>query len=141
MLQIGLIQGKNPRELARHLTKLFGVQKSNAERLMRTELARVQTEAQRQSFERNGYEQYEFIALGNACDVCRAINGKHFDVKKMMPGENAPPMQPNCSCSTSAYMDREEFEKWLENQGRSGTITERTRILKINLQFFAEKDI
>lgn len=124
LLQTGLIQGKNPRELARHLTKLFGVQKSNAERLMRTELARVQTEAQRQSFERNGYEQYEFIALGNACDVCRALNGKHFDVKKMMPGENAPPMHPNCRCSTSTYMDREEFEKWLENQGKGDTTEE-----------------
>ena len=48
LLQTGLIQGRNPRELARHLTKLFGVRKSDAERLMRTELARVQIEAQKQ---------------------------------------------------------------------------------------------
>lgn len=94
LLQTGLIQGRNPRELAKHLTKLFGVRKSDAERLMRTELARVQIEAQKQSFERNGYDQYEFIALGSACGVCAALDGKHFDVKKMMPGENAPPMHP-----------------------------------------------
>lgn len=94
LLQQGLIQGRNPRQLARHLTKLFGVSKSNAERLMRTELARVQIDAQKQSFERNGFDQYEFIALGSACDICRALDGKHFDVKKMMPGENAPPIHP-----------------------------------------------
>lgn len=122
LLQTGLIQGKNPRELARHLTKLFGVQKANAERLLTTELARVQTEAQKQSLERNGYDQYVFNALGNACDICRAIDGKHFDVKKMLPGENAPPMHPNCRCSVAAYMDREEFEKWLNEQGKSDII-------------------
>ena len=57
LLQEGMIQGRNPRQLARHLTKRFGVSKSDAERLMRTELARVQTEAQKQSFEQNGFTQ------------------------------------------------------------------------------------
>lgn len=113
LLRQGLIQGKHPRELSRHLVKLFGISAYNAERLMRTELARVQTEAQKQSFERNGYEEYEFIALGlSACEVCRELDGKHFKIKNMMPGENAPPMHPNCRCSTSAYMDRDEFERW-----------------------------
>lgn len=116
LLQVGLIQGKHPRVLARHLVKLFGVRRSDAERLMQTELARVQTEAQKRSFERNGYDRYEFIALETACKVCKAINGKHFKVKDMMPGENAPPMHPNCRCSTAAYMDREEFERWLSEK-------------------------
>lgn len=113
LLQAGLIQGKHPRVLARHLTKLFGVRRSDAERLLRTELARVQTEAQKQSFERSGYDQYEFIALGTACGTCKNLDGKHFRVKDMMPGENAPPMHPNCRCSTAAYMDRSEIEKWM----------------------------
>lgn len=42
LLQTGLIQGRNPRQLATHLQKRFGVSQSNAERLMITELARVQ---------------------------------------------------------------------------------------------------
>ncbi|WP_173005791.1 minor capsid protein [Faecalicatena contorta] len=96
LLQIGMIQGRNPRVLARHLEKRFGVSKADAERLMRTELARVQTEAQKQSFEWNGFTKYEFIALGSACGICREMDGKHFDVEKMMPGTNAPPMHPNC---------------------------------------------
>ena len=94
LLQSGLIQGKNPRILAREIKKKFDVSTSNAERLMRTELARVQTEAQKQSFERNGFTQYTFLALGDACDVCKALDDKHFNVKDMMPGKNAPPMHP-----------------------------------------------
>lgn len=122
LLRQGLIQGRNPRVLARHLTKLFGVSKYNAERLMVTELARVQTEAQKQSFERNGYDQYEFIALGSACGICKELDGKHFKVKDMMSGENAPPMHPSCRCSVAAHMDDDEFEKWLESQGEDDII-------------------
>lgn len=126
LLQEGLIQGKNPRKLAGHLTKLFGVSKSNAERLMRTELARVQTEAQRQSFERNGFTQYEFVALGSACGVCKELDGKHFKVDEMMPGENAPPMHPNCRCSVAAYEDSEEYERWLDKQSNYFKIIEKS---------------
>ena len=94
LLQSGLIQGKNPRTLARELKKTFQTSTFNAERLMRTELARVQTEAQKQSFERNGFEEYEFIVNAGCCDVCQGLSGKRFKVAKMMPGENAPPMHP-----------------------------------------------
>ena len=104
LLQSGMIQGKNSRQLAKDLRKYYygpeylknGKKGAvyNTERLMRTELARVQTEAQRQSFERNGFTEYTFIALADCCEICAAINGKHFKVKDMMPGENAPPMHP-----------------------------------------------
>lgn len=116
LLQTGLIRGQHPRKLATHLKKRFGVSQYNAERLMITELARVQTEAQKLSFERNDYEEYQFHALGTACSVCRTLDQKHFLVKDMMLGKNAPPMHPRCRCSTSAYMDRATFDKWLEAQ-------------------------
>mgnify|MGYP001373179290 FL=1 len=109
-LKIGLIQGRNPRELARHISKVFGVSRNNAERLMQTELARVQTEAQKQSYERNGYDKYVFIAEPTACPICQALDDKVFDVKKMMPGTNASPMHPHCRCSTAAHADREALE-------------------------------
>ena len=113
LLQTGLIQGQHPRKLATHLRTRFGVSQSNAERLMTTELARVQTEAQKQSFDRNGFEEYTFLALGTACPICRALDEKHFKVTKMLPGTNAPPMHPRCRCSTAAYMDSKEYEAWI----------------------------
>lgn len=162
LLQSGLIQGKNPRVLARDLRKRFSVSVSNAERLMRTELARVQTEAQKQSFERNGFEQYTFLANVGCCPVCQKLNGKHFKVIHMLPGKNAPPMHPYCRCSTAAYEDSEEYEAWLDYLDKGGTTAEwkkiknkwekvennsgsdiikKKPILEMNLQRFAEKDI
>lgn len=124
LLQIGLIQGQNPRRLATHLRKRFGVSQSNAEGLMITELARVQTEVQKQSFERNGFEDYTFLALGDACPICKALDGKHFKVKKMMPGTNASPMHPRCRCSAAAYEDSEDYEAWLDFLDKGGTTEE-----------------
>lgn len=131
LLQTGLIQGKNPRRLAMHLRKRFGVSQSNAERLMITELARVQTEAQKQSFERNGFEEYTFLALGDACPICKALDEKHFKVAKMMPGTNAPPMHPRCRCSVAAYEDSEDYEEWLDFLDKGGT-TEEWNKIKLN---------
>lgn len=132
LLQQGLIQGKNPRAITKDLRQYWygkdpktgGGAKYCMERLMRTELARVQTEAQKQSFIRNGFDQYTFLANGGCCPFCFGLNGKHFDVAKMMPGENAPPMHPNCRCSTSAYEDSDEYEAWLDYLEQGGTTEE-----------------
>lgn len=123
-LERGLIQGKNPRVLARELNKVFNTGKYNCERLMRTELARVQIESQKKSYEKNGFEMYTFITNTGCCDKCNAIAGKHFYVKDMIPGENAPPMHPNCRCSTAPYSDRQEFEDWLDFISNGGTSEE-----------------
>lgn len=122
LLASGLIRGQNPKKFAKHLEKRFGVSAYNAQRLMTTELARVQTEAQKQSFVRNGFVEYEYIACSNsdACSICRALDGKHFKVDDMMPGENAPPMHPGCHCSVAAYMDDELYEEWINSYQEHG---------------------
>lgn len=140
LLQQGLIQGKGARALTKDLKKYIigenmhkmGGAAYCMERLMRTELARVQTEAQKQSFERNGFTMYTFICNENptkhgTCSWCRSLNGKHFKVKDMMPGENAPPLHPHCRCSTAAYEDDEEYEAWLQHLESGGTTEEWNR--------------
>ncbi len=133
LLQTGLIQGRNPRQLAVELRKYFNVSIGNSERLMRTELARVQTAAQKRSFEKNGFEEYEFIANGTACEKCAGLDGQHFKVAKMMPGTNAPPIHPNCRCSTAAYQDSAEYEAWLDFLDKGGS-TEEWQNIKRNGQ-------
>ena len=116
-LTLGLIQGESHVVLARNIRKVFGVSVRDSERLMQTELCRVRTEAAKQSYERNGTEEYEFLALGrNPCSICKGIDGKVFKVKNMMPGVNAPPMHPGCECTTTAYADREAFDRWLDGE-------------------------
>lgn len=126
LLQIGLIQGKNPKTLATELRKRFNVKQSDAERLMQTELARVQTDAQKKSYIENGFDEYEYIACGSSdvCDVCKALDGKHFKIKDMMPGLNAPPMHPRCHCSTAPSVDRKDYDEWLNYLEKGGTTAE-----------------
>jgi hypothetical protein len=131
------------------------------ERLMRTELARVQTEAQKQSFVRNGFDRYMFIVNGGCCPLCEEKDGKDFAVAKMMPGTNAPPMHPNCRCSTAAYEDSKEYEAWLDYLDKGGSTEEwnlqnaqktakalenskkgsTIKAYNIGVQFFANKSI
>lgn len=137
LLAEGLIQGRHPNALARHLQKRFGVQKSYAERLMRTELARVQIEAQKKSYENGGFEQYMFIATHSTrtCPVCAALDGKVFDIKSMVLATNAPPMHPNCRCSTAAYMDRAQVEKELGINNIFSSITSDEELYNKNAVF------
>ena len=145
LLQQGLIQGKGARAIAKDLRKYWygndpktgGGARYCMERLMRTELARVQTEAQKQSFERNGYDKYIFIVNHNdskhgCCSHCEAAAKKKngyseagvYLVKDMMPGDNAPPMHPHCRCSTAAWVDDAEYEAWLDYLDQGGTTEE-----------------
>lgn len=140
LLQQGLIQGKGARAIAKDLKKYwFGNDPRTGggatycmERLMRTELARVQTEAQKQSFVRNGFTMYTFHCNENpsrfgTCSRCRSLNGNHFKVEDMMPGDNAPPLHPHCRCSTSAYADMGELAALLDYVEQGGTYEEWNR--------------
>ena len=139
ILATGLIQGKNPRAIAKDLRKYWygsdpktgGGATYCMERLMRTELARVQTEAQKQSFERNGFEKYIFIVNAGCCGHCEEVADKDsgygkgvYLVKDMQPGLNAPPIHPNDRCSTAAYEDSKEYEAWLDYLDKGGTTEE-----------------
>ncbi|WP_294731074.1 minor capsid protein [uncultured Faecalibaculum sp.] len=120
----GLVLGKNPRVLARDLRKVINVAPKQAERLMRTELNRCQIEADRASYKSAGLNQYTFIANSGCCHHCQDLDGEHFDLEDMQSGKTAPPMHPNCRCSTAGYMKREDdgitdedvdlFDKWSE---------------------------
>lgn len=128
LISTGLIQGRNPKALAGELQKAFGTSRYNAERLLITELARVQTQSQQNAYEQCGYDEYQFITIGvGACDICRPMDGMTFKVRDMLVGENAPPLHPNCRCSTSAsdtstrnYDDLlEDVKEFFEGDNRS----------------------
>ena len=120
LLQTGTDTRQESKNTCKAPYQTVWISRENAERLMITELSRVQAEAQKQSYIRNGFEEYEFIAEPTACPICRALDGKHFKVSKMMPGENAHPMHPNCHCSTAAYMDDKEYREWLDGYSEHG---------------------
>lgn len=115
-LRNGLVQGIGSVELARRFRKHYGGSVKDTERLMATEMCRLQTAVQKDSFERNGYKEYMFITSGNdnVCPDCEALHGQHFKVSEMQAGVNAPPMHPRCHCSVAGYMDSDKYKRWID---------------------------
>lgn len=108
-LTSALVGGVGSRELARRLRKVFDVSKYEAERLMRTEVCRIYTESQSESYKEQGFEYYEYMAnVGSStriCDTCSGLNGKVFKLSDKIPGDNAPPMHPNCQCCITPWFE------------------------------------
>lgn len=124
-LQKGFISGIGSRKMATNLRKQFDVSKSDALRLARTELRRVQTDVAKDNYERNGIKQYEFLAINpNACPICKALDGNVYKVTEMEAGLNAPPIHPNCHCTTAPYVNEDEYEAWLSFLEQGGTTAE-----------------
>lgn len=98
ILSTALIQGRNPREFIPKVRKSFDVTRYQAERLLRTELTRVRIQAQAESYEANGIDEYEYVACGlkDVCPICKVLDKQTFKLKDMEIGENAPPMHSNC---------------------------------------------
>lgn len=113
-----MVNGHNPRRVARDLRKEFDVTKFEAERMMRTESARIQGELQKSSYERFSVKEYEWVTEPTACSMCKDIaRGGRYKVKDMEIGINMIPAHPNCRCSTVPVSDREEMLKDFERRG------------------------
>jgi SPP1 gp7 family putative phage head morphogenesis protein len=96
--------GKRTTQLKDKLQERFAVSYYQANTLVRTELAHVQTVAAKQRYEDYGLRYYEI--LGNDDDTCgqkepdcHKLDGKRFLYSEMVIGQNAPPFHPNCRCS------------------------------------------
>lgn len=116
ILSKALIQGRNPREFIPKVRKSFDVTRYQAERLLRTELTRVRIQAQAESYEANGIDEYEYVACGlkDVCPICKVLDKQIFKLKDMEIGENAPPRHSNCHCALAPYSDRKVYEQWLD---------------------------
>ena len=117
LLNRGIVRGLNPRELARELRKTFNTSIYNSERLLRTELARVQGDVAIDSFKKADFKQYVWITEPDGCPICKKLDNKVFDLEDAQVGINYIPRHPNCRCSVSAYMDRDEWDADLRRRG------------------------
>jgi len=127
LLTRGLIQGQHPQELARNIKHLILTDPRTkketaqyiAERLMITEYARMQGEAQKLAYIEAGYDKYKYIAEPTACAKCLALDNKVFDVDDMSPGINMYPMHPWCMCGTTAQYSDDQISKLTDDELRA----------------------
>lgn len=112
ILATGFVRGDGIQDMTRYIKKRVGdTMKTGsyaAERLARTESARVQFEAQKESLKDNDYKHCKWYAEPGACNTCKDY-ASGSSSKKYPEGvydvDDVPdiPVHPNCRCSIGAY--------------------------------------
>ena len=74
--------GRNTQQLTKDLIKEFDVTFNSADRIVRTELAHIQTQACLDRYTANGVEKYMFKCTQDekTCPICRALDGKVYSI-------------------------------------------------------------
>lgn len=98
----GINLGWTLKEMASAFTNAIGQAQYVVERLIRTEMNRVQNQAIMAAYKANGVLKYQYVAIMDerTSEICESLNGREFLVSEAEPGVNLPPMHPNCRSST-----------------------------------------
>lgn len=98
-----LVTGQSPRNLKEMLISEFNVSYSNADMLVRTEIAHIQTQATQTRYENAGITEVYVWADEDErrCDVCGKLHEKHFSIYDKMP----VPAHPRCRCRILPVID------------------------------------
>lgn len=91
-----VINGRKPTELKKMLIERFGVSYSNADSIVRTEMAHIQTQAAKQRYKDAGVKKVEVYASWDErrCPICADLHRKIYSVNDTMP----IPAHPRCRC-------------------------------------------
>lgn len=91
-------RGESVQVISKRIANRMGVANSNATRLVRTELNYVENAAALRSIKDAGLGYYRFIATldNRTTPICRAHDGRIVSVEEASPGDNLPPLHPNC---------------------------------------------
>lgn len=102
-----LIQGKNPKVLAKEFANKFGQKEKDAYRLLQTETSYVVEQAAQKAYEEDGVEEYQWLATLDlkTCPLCQPLDGKVYKRIDGKVGANLPPKHPNCRCTTIPYFE------------------------------------
>lgn len=105
----GMMSGKSIDKMAKELEYMSNVGKHAAARIIRTETTYIANAAEMESYKEAKIDKYIFIATLDfrTSDICREHDNNVYEVNKAVPGENMPPLHPNCRSTTIAYFDEE----------------------------------
>lgn len=82
-----------------YLYKKYNTSRNNAERLLKTEIGRIQSQTREAVYKENGFTHYVVVAEPKACSICSPYDGKEIKLSDREMGVNAPLFHPNCRCS------------------------------------------
>lgn len=116
-------RGESVQVISKRIAARMEVATSNATRLVRTELNYVENAAALRSIKDAGLGYYRFIATldNRTTPICRAHDGRIVSVEEASPGDNLPPLHPNCRSTISGSLYGPD-----EDHKRGGTRIART---------------
>jgi SPP1 gp7 family putative phage head morphogenesis protein len=97
----------NPKRIVRIVKKKLDITTFRAETLVRTELARMYSEIELESYRDLGIKEIEFMATldNRTSHICRENDGNIIKVSEAKEGDNIPPLHPNCRSTTVAVTE------------------------------------
>ncbi len=92
------------------LINKFGVTKYDAQRLLRTEMRRVNSTLQKEMLEDNDFTHMILVTEPGACDICAPMENMAIPISKIELGVNQPPLHPNCYCTMYGHIEMEYID-------------------------------
>lgn len=85
----------------------------DAERLLRTETNYFENKAELESYDEMGIKKFKYLAVldNRTSEICQEMDGKVFDMKDAVQGENTPPLHPNCRSTIIPFISEEYAPK------------------------------
>jgi SPP1 gp7 family putative phage head morphogenesis protein len=128
------------------LANKYGTSEYNAKRLIKTEIARINSDTDHAMLKDNGFTHMIFVAESGACDICGPLDNKAVPIDKVEKGVNMFPMHPNCRCSAYGHIEMtykdgrstlDEFNSWNEKEDdiilqQSGKNNKKSSLTKAN---------
>lgn len=97
-LRLGIIQGDGVSEIASRIRKQHSIISNRTEGIVRTELARAQSEGHDHAYEKIGVTRVQIIGRGITCPIC----GQHIGRVYRFDAAPHVPLHPFCRCDKVA---------------------------------------
>lgn len=106
-LQDMFVRQQHIEPAVKQIVERLEVNRSYAERIVRTEGARVTEAATKQAYQEAKIEKYQYDATMDerTSSICEELNGQIFLLSEAQEGVNYPPMHPNCRSTTIPVFD------------------------------------
>lgn len=154
--------GEAPDKAIKNISKKFNVSKSQASRLVQTEMSYFNALADKESYKRLEVEKVEIDAtLDNiTCGACGSLDGIVVDLKDYEIGVNIPPYHPNCRCTTVPHFEDEfdsderiardddgkqyyvpstmKYNEWKEKYIVNNEVNKKITFIEISKEWFAD---
>lgn len=121
-LATAIATGQSIQKTAARFRDDYNVNQYYAERLIRTETNHFHNSAELEAYKEMGFEKFKFLATldNRTSEICQEMDGKIFNVKDGLPGENIPPLHPNCRSTIVPYFKEYEPETRLYRDPETG---------------------